>query len=450
MRLASGSARGGAISSLPLLQASVQEHLGLLAGCWPGSAPASHVPAAAPPSALAWACMSLARLLEAGAATGAAAAAPQLQLGGGPASSDPSLTWSALYTASLQRLSTALAAGSDQGGSGEAVSAQAAQPAAQLPSAALPCAACYAAALAWQPQLAAAWRAYGDFLFTTTAAARAEEGAAPATSSAAASGAGTPDGLQGYVLAAEAYCSYLAAAVNASQLASSEHGLQALLRLLHLVVAHAEALQAPLAAALARCPAAVWQALTPQLFGHLASSSSGAVRPLVQSLLIAVAGAAPSAVLYPAVAELRGAQEAGRGVTAELRAVVAALEAGPGRGRLVRETCELVGQLEGLTVTPQERWHALLSEVELDVGRKLLAVQAEAARLASNPRITTEKRQHLLRRRYVHQHTLRRGDWRVFVLAKAVHAHSVAVCYVRLQRRIPLAFPCCLPLPGGP
>ncbi len=53
-------------------------------------------------------------------------------------------------------------------------------------------------------------------------------------------------------------------------------------------------------------------------------------------------------------------------------------------------------QLEALTVTPQERWQSLLSEVELEVSRKMLALQAEARRLLDNARLTPTKRAELL------------------------------------------------------
>ncbi|KAF6252070.1 hypothetical protein COO60DRAFT_1628668 [Scenedesmus sp. NREL 46B-D3] len=147
--------------------------------------------------------------------------------------------------------------------------------------------------------------------------------------------------------AAEAYCNYLAAAVNAKALASPEQGLGVLLRLLQTILQHGDALQPQLQQALGSSPAAAWQVLTPQLLGQL-QHASAAVRALVQQLLQGLALVVPCSVLYPLIVEVRAAQEAGQ---------------------------------EGLTVTPREAWAGLLVELGLEVDRKLLALQADAVRL---------------------------------------------------------------------
>lgn len=72
---------------------------------------------------------------------------------------------------------------------------------------------------------------------------------------------------------------------------------------------HGAALESLLAAQLAAVPPAAWAAVSAQLLAQL-PGARGAARRLLAALLRAVAAAAPSLVLYPAVVEVRAADAA--------------------------------------------------------------------------------------------------------------------------------------------
>jgi hypothetical protein len=171
-----------------------------------------------------------------------------------------------------------------------------------VPAGYVPAAACCAAAVAAAPAAAEPWKAYGDLLYSLASQLEQQQ---------------QQQRGHGQVLAAaaEAYCNYLASAVNAKALATPEQGLSVLLRLLETILQHGDALQPQLQQALGSCPAAAWQVLTPQLLGQL-QHSSAAVRSLVQQLLQGLALVVPCSVLYPLIVEVRAAQEAGQEVGA--------------------------------------------------------------------------------------------------------------------------------------
>ncbi len=56
----------------------------------------------------------------------------------------------------------------------------------------------------------------------------------------------------------------------------------------------------------------------------------------------------------------------------------------------------MLHELERLTVLFEERWQALLGELDLEVARRMVAVKAEAARLASNSAMDEAQRQQAL------------------------------------------------------
>ena len=280
----------------------------------------------------------------------------------------------------------------------------------------LPAAACCMVAVAAAPARPGAWRALGDFAYALARRQLEQQqggddqeqqdapAAAPVTL--------PPDAAAAYALAADAYSRHLATAAASRRLSAAEDGLPALLRLLRLVLRRAAPLEAPLRAALLRTPAAAWQALAPQLLSALGHADPAA-RRLAALLLRGVAAAAPCAVLYPSIAELRAAEARGSGGQAaaadapsapapaaspELESVLRVLRRRD--ARLVADAAALVDGLEALTVTPPERWAALLAELEGGVARKALALRADAARIEASGRVPRARRAELLAARY--------------------------------------------------
>jgi hypothetical protein len=56
-------------------------------------------------------------------------------------------------------------------------------------------------------------------------------------------------------------------------------------------------------------------------------------------------------------------------------------------------------ELERLTVLWEERWQALLGELDVEVARRLLAVRAEAQRMAAGPSLDPAQKEAALRGR---------------------------------------------------
>ncbi|GIL75399.1 hypothetical protein Vretifemale_5200, partial [Volvox reticuliferus] len=309
-------------------------------------------------------------------------------------------------------------------------------------------AACCLRALQLSPCLARAWKAWGDLLFRATKEHRARmvRSQPPRQPPGGGSNGGTPFGdpasatassdtsgtwaAVGYGAAAVAYCRYLALSYSHDGAARPEDVLPVLLQLLHVAMRHAAPIEQLLEVQLMAVPPPAWFAITPQLLAQL-PGSSGAARRLLGLLLHAVGRAAPSLVLYPAVIEMRTADAAaavaaagggaaiirsdgndadGSGtdpsVTAtgcasmipELRALLADL--GRSRPRLLADVEVLVAEMERLTVLWDERWAALLAEVEVEIARRAVSLQAEAARVADDASMTAEQRQALLSSRY--------------------------------------------------
>jgi hypothetical protein len=284
---ASGSAQGLAAAVAAHVQLLQQPAAVQAAG---GAAAAALLSPPARSDAVAAACMSLGRLVSAITVQDWGRQQLTQQLGPGIAGT----SWHALLQASVQRLPDAPAC--------QAAGAAGAQ---LLSPQRLPGLACFAAAAAQQPGAPAPWRAFGDFLFDLASPAPGGEDEQQRL--------GQEQQRLMLGAAAEAYCSHLAAAVNARALPSADHCLGVLLRLLRLLQQHAPQLQLQLASALRRCPAAAWQGLTNQLLAQL-QHREAAVRGLVQQLLQGLAVVAPCAVLYPLVVEVRGAREAGHEV----------------------------------------------------------------------------------------------------------------------------------------
>ncbi|GLI61976.1 hypothetical protein VaNZ11_004542, partial [Volvox africanus] len=303
-------------------------------------------------------------------------------------------------------------------------------------------AACCLRALQLSPRLARAWKAWGDLLFRATKEHRARMvrsqppgpplGGGPfggTTLGDAASGTVSGDtsgtwAAIGYGAAAVAYCRYLALSYSHDGAVRPEDVLPVLLQLLHVAVRHAAPIEQLLEVQLTAVPPPAWFAITPQLLAQL-PGSSGAARRLLGLLLHAVGRAAPSLVLYPAVIEMRTADAAtavaaiipGDGNDAdssrtqpsatgtscasmvpELRALLADL--GRSCPRLLADVEVLVAEMERLTVLWDERWAALLAEVEVEIARRAVSLQAEAARVADDTSLTAEQRQALLSSRY--------------------------------------------------
>ncbi|WIA17720.1 hypothetical protein OEZ85_009237 [Tetradesmus obliquus] len=118
---------------------------------------------------------------------------------------------------------------------------------------------------------------------------------------------------------------------------------------------------------------------------------------LSRGLLTGLARVVPCSVLYPLIVEVRAAQEGGQEPPPELAAVLSQLQAR--QPRLLADTAAMAGALEALTVTPREAWAGLLGELGLEVDRKLLALQADAARLVQQG-LGKERRIELITNRY--------------------------------------------------
>jgi hypothetical protein len=126
--------------------------------------------------------------------------------------------------------------------------------------------------------------------------------------------------------------------------------MDALLRLLHLVLNHADVVS--MEQLLGSCPAAPWQVLTPQLMGQLMSPGQpAAVKGTLAMLLRAVAGAEPCTVLYPVVLELRVAESHGQEAPEVLLPIMDQLQRQ--HPQLLADTLAMAAALETLTVTIQ-------------------------------------------------------------------------------------------------
>ncbi|GFR47474.1 hypothetical protein Agub_g9203, partial [Astrephomene gubernaculifera] len=301
-------------------------------------------------------------------------------------------------------------------------------------------AACCLRALQLSTASARAWRAWGELLFRVTKEHRSKAAAvaqsppqplpaAPTTAAPIGGGGGGGEGdssaalaVAGYGAAAVAYCRYLSLSYSQDDVAHPEELLPVLLQLLHVVVRHAGPIEQLLATQMAAVPPLAWSAVTPQLLAQL-PGATGASRRLLAALLHAVGRAAPSLVLYPAVVEVRAADAVAAatptasvgdvegGVSAsgvpsstagsmvpELRALLAGL--GRSRPGLLAGVEVLVAEMERLTVLWDERWAALLTEVEVEIARRAVSLQAEAARVADDASLSPEQRQSLLASRY--------------------------------------------------
>jgi hypothetical protein len=294
-------------SSNEACQEAVVAHVALLRNHGAFIPPSSHRSSSSDstcqPAALAAAYLSLSELLAASATSSGSAA-----LDAAAAASIPSsvhgVDWQAVHRSSL----TQLLPGAQHVTESKCSVLDASQCAAAadvVPAGYIPAAACCAAAVAAAPAAAEPWKAYGDLLYCLAGMLEQQQQQQHQDRGH----------LRLLAASAEAYCNYLAAAVNAKALASPEQGLGVLLRLLETILQHGEALQPQLQQALGSCPAAAWQVLTPQLLGQL-QHASAAVRALVQQLLQGLALVVPCSVLYPLIVEVRAAQEAGQEVSA--------------------------------------------------------------------------------------------------------------------------------------
>ncbi|KXZ49313.1 PI3kinase-like protein [Gonium pectorale] len=275
---------------------------------------------------------------------------------------------------------------------------------------------------------ARAWKAWADLLFRATKEHRARAARPPASPESVAADVGSSaaeaarQAAAGYGAAAAAYCRYLALSSQAGDIGRSDETLHVLLQLLQIVVRHSSAIEPLLTEQLPTVPPLVWAAVAPQLLAQL-PGASGAARRLLGAALAAVGRAAPSLVLYPIVVEVRAADSAAASAAAtassgaadgsaaaataalavdavvpELRALLS--ELGRSRPGLLAGMELLVGEMERLTVLVDERWAALLTEVEVEIARRAVSLQAEAARVEEDASLTAEQRQALLASRY--------------------------------------------------
>jgi hypothetical protein len=303
LRLSASSSSSS--SSHAAVQEAAAAHLTLLKklGAFAPSSSSTSSSSNVKPAALAAAYLSLGQLLAGGSAGGYATAVASV-----PAVQE--VDWQAMHKRSLLQLAPGKRAASATDAAEAAAcmglaGSQCAAAAGAVPAGYVPAAACCAAAVAAAPAVAQPWKAYGDLLYSLAGNLEQQQQQQQQQEQ---------DHLRLLAAAAEAYCNYLAAAVNAKALATPEQGLAVLLRLLETILQHGDALQPQLQQALGSCPAAAWQGLTPQLLGQL-QAASAAVRALVQQLLQGLALVVPCSVLYPLIVEVRAAQEAGQEVS---------------------------------------------------------------------------------------------------------------------------------------
>ncbi|KAK9805272.1 hypothetical protein WJX72_010214 [[Myrmecia] bisecta] len=148
---------------------------------------------------------------------------------------------------------------------------------------------------------------------------------------------------------------------------------------------------------LAEVPAAAWGAVTPQLFAQLLHPDQ-AVRQLAQRLLEALEMVSPAQVLYPALVEERQALADGHAVGAELATIVA--DCRRRQPAVVQQLTLMMDEMQRLTVLQAEQWHAILAELQVDVSRRLITLQAEAARCAARAELDTQAKQQIMSDRY--------------------------------------------------
>jgi hypothetical protein len=128
--------------------------------------------------------------------------------------------------------------------------------------------------------------------------------------------------------------------------------VQAMLRVLALLVKHSELLDHTLESALAESASAPWGEISPQLFAQLGHPAEGARRTAAE-LLRALARASPATVVYPLLVEHVSAEEAGdHSESALLAEVVATLE--QRQSHLVRDVRLLIAELGRVTVLWEE------------------------------------------------------------------------------------------------
>ncbi|GAX80940.1 hypothetical protein CEUSTIGMA_g8375.t1 [Chlamydomonas eustigma] len=272
--------------------------------------------------------------------------------------------------------------------------------------------ACTLLALTLCPDLSAAWLQWGNLLYAWTKEQRqASKAQAAAVGKLGGALTLTPsevssEGMDGYGAVVQALSQYLRLTagsvrrVEDCSVGQKEQHLPLLLRLLKIIVRHGPSLETSLSESLSSFPATVWQPAAPQLLAQLPSSTTPeAARRLLLSRLSALAADSPLSLLYPCVVEARIAESAEKEMTQELRVLIHQLESS--QPRMVSELRVFMSEAQRVTVTWEERWHALLGELQADVGRRFVTLQAEATRLADKAAlIGAEQRNSLLVERY--------------------------------------------------
>ena len=215
--------------------------------------------------------------------------------------------------------------------------------------------------------------------------------------------AGAADGGSRAQAAQQAHAATFLASCKALSLASSTGGrssrgsatLPLLLQTLRLLREQSAALPPELlAAGLGLVPATAWLPLVPQLLAQLASSSGSGGGPTVSAqqavrqVALAVAAAAPWAVLLPGLAGLDGREDV-PGSAAGLAAVVEEVQ--QQHPELAAELQSFAGEMARLAVLPEEHWHSVLLEAAALAAKHLAELsrdqqpQAELAAAAMAP-----------------------------------------------------------------
>eukprot|EP00887_Chlorella_sp_A99_P005628 scaffold1.g5628.t1 len=262
----------------------------------------------------------------------------------------------------------------------------------QLPTAPAVEYAALKAAVAAAPESAHYWWALASWLLDQTT-----------TSSG---GAASAAEQQGRAAALAASCKALALGGGAppGDGSSASATVPLLLQLLRLLTRHSPALPPELlSTSLDLVPATAWLPVVPQLLAQLASSDGDgngdrAGVAAVQSVLLAIAGAAPAAVLLPGQVALSDWEGGAPPAQQPLAALVHQVQ--QRQPELASQLRRLAEEMGRLAVLPEEHWHALLQEAAAVTTKRLASLpkgqpQGEAAAAALAP-VLLALQQHLV------------------------------------------------------
>ncbi|KAK9802051.1 hypothetical protein WJX73_007032 [Symbiochloris irregularis] len=188
-----------------------------------------------------------------------------------------------------------------------------------------------------------------------------------------------------------ALCLCQSLATSGGSSGSASKNLASLLVLLRILRAHSQTVAPIIMQHHERISARVWHAVIPQLFAQLHHHDE-AVRQAACTILQQVQAAFPEAVLYPALAQARQDESA----TQQVLGLVSAARAR--QPQMLSQLEGIMGEMERITVLPEELWHSILQSLQVDILRRAAVLHSEATRLASIP--SAQDRQRIMQERY--------------------------------------------------